>query len=230
MLVPAGIPVNFDAVFVSATPANVAFSVYDCTESLPVLLLSPVAMDPVAGNAYTCKFTPEAGKLYVVFMAVYTSSAFSALDPSFASAQQAESVTAQYLSPPVQSVVGMISCEGGSVDSPNVFSIFRGNAKTAYFLVQNADNNFAPVDLTNCSEITVSLLASDGTVITLNLSDEDIIITQPSNLGAFSAAFSAEVSALLNVGEFQNIDVTFTILTEVFTVRYYRSLSVFEVA
>ncbi len=113
MLLPAGIPANFTAIFNSPTPANVALSVYDCTGDAPVLLLSPVAMAQVgSSNAYTGKFTPAVGKLYVVFMAVYTSSAFSALDPSFATAQQAVAVTAKYIPATPNGVVGIVSCEG----------------------------------------------------------------------------------------------------------------------
>jgi hypothetical protein len=37
------------------------------------------------------------------------------------------------------------------------------------------------------------------------------------------------ISALLNLGELQNFDVTFTISGQVFTVRYFQALSVFEV-
>jgi len=105
MLAPAGIPVNFSVVFAGATPANVAFSVYEESS----LLLSPVQMDNVVGNVYTCSFTPEAGKLYTVFMAVYISAAFSSLDGAFT--QQCQAVTAMYLNQPINSVVGVVSCE-----------------------------------------------------------------------------------------------------------------------
>ncbi len=114
MLVPAGIPVNFTAIFDDPTPANVAMSVYDDSGSEPVLLLSPEAMSQVAGNAYRGKFTPEAGKLYVVFMAVYTNTSFNAFDPAYEASQQAVPVVAQYLTPPVQSVVGTVDCNGGN--------------------------------------------------------------------------------------------------------------------
>jgi len=105
MLVPAGVPANFSVVFTGATPANVAFSVYE----EDVLLLSPVQMTKVVGNVYTCSFTPEAGKLYTVLMAVYTSAAFSAFNTDYA--QQCQAVSAMYLNQPVNSVVGVVSCE-----------------------------------------------------------------------------------------------------------------------
>lgn len=112
MLVPAGIPVNFTAVFNAPTPSRVALSVYDDTGLTPVLLLSPVQMNQVSDNVYSGKFTPQAGKLYVVFMAVYTDATFTVLDNSFKTAEQAFSVVAQYLNPAVQSIVGTVECGG----------------------------------------------------------------------------------------------------------------------
>lgn len=112
MLLPAGIPANFTAIFNNPTPAFVALSVYDDTGLTPVLLLSPTAMNQVTSNAYSGKFTPAAGKLYVVFMAVYTDATFTTLDNSFKTAEQAVPVVAQYLTPPVQNVVGLVDCGG----------------------------------------------------------------------------------------------------------------------
>lgn len=112
MICQVGIPVNFTAVFDGPTPANVAFSVYDDTGVTPVLLNSPVAMAQVAGNSFRGKFTPLAGKLYVVFMAAYTDTTFSSLDPTYAAIQQAVSLSPLTLLPPAQNVVGIIQCGG----------------------------------------------------------------------------------------------------------------------
>lgn len=110
MFLPAGISANFTAVFASANPAFVAMSVYDDSGPTPQLLLSPVAMNLVKGNVYSQKFTPQTGKLYVVFMGVYTDATFVTLDPSFATAEQAFSVSAQYFNPAVASIVGTVDC------------------------------------------------------------------------------------------------------------------------
>lgn len=229
MLLPAGISANFTAVFNAPTAAFVALSVYDDSGDAPVLLLSPVQMKQVKDNVFSGKFTPAAGKLYVVFMAVYTDATFGTLDPAFKTAEQSVPVTGQYLTPPVQSVVGVVAC-GNDGQAKNSFNIFQGDAKTIYLLAQNAHYNNQPVDLTDCDEIDIVLPNADGTLTHLKLSDEDVDITQPPVLGAFSSPISEAVSALLNIGEFQNIDVTFTIAANVFTVRFYGALSVFEVA
>lgn len=110
------------------------------------------------------------------------------------------------------------------------FSIFLGNAKTVYLKVNSDDCcGGDPVDLTACTEIDVALPKADGTLLHFLLSTNGVSISSPKNLGKFSAPISSENSALLNIGEFQDIDVTFTIAGEVFTVRFARALSVFEV-
>lgn len=114
MILPAGIPVNVSACFDGATAANVAMSVYDDSGTSPSLLSGPTLMTPVVGNAYRAKFTPVGGKLYVIFMGVYTSGAFSSLDPAFSAQQQSLAVQAQYTTPPVQDVIGVVDCNGGN--------------------------------------------------------------------------------------------------------------------
>lgn len=114
---------------------------------------------------------------------------------------------------------------------PNIFSIFLGNAKTIYLkLIKDDCCGNGPVDLTNCTEIVVALPNADGSFTNLKLSSSQVSIASPKVLGAFSAPISAVNSALLNVGEQQNLDVTFTIGVEVFTVRYAQCFTVLEPA
>lgn len=110
MIVPAGIPVNVAACFNGATAAFVAMSVYDDTGASPSLVSGPALMTPVVGQGYRSKFTPTGGKLYLIFMAVYTNGGFGTLDPAFAELQQIQAVQAQYLTPPAQDVVGIVDC------------------------------------------------------------------------------------------------------------------------
>ena len=86
-----------------------------------------------------------------------------------------------------------------------------------------------PVDLTDCTEIVVNLLNADGSIAQLKLSLGGVSIVDPPILGQFTANLTSQVSALLNVGELQSVDVTLTISGSAMTVRFYNALSVFEV-
>lgn len=113
------------------------------------------------------------------------------------------------------------------------FSIFLGDAKTMFLkLVHDDCCGGTPVDLTFCTEIKVTLLNQDGTFTVLLLSASQVAITVPAVLGQFSVPISTIVSAVLNVGEFQPVDVTLTISSpaQTFTVRFEDALSVFEVS
>lgn len=113
------------------------------------------------------------------------------------------------------------------------FKIYLGDSKRMYLKVINAVCQGwigDPVDLSDCTEIVINLLKADGTIAQLKFSDDDVQITDPAVLGKFSALIDADLSALLNVGEFQNVDVTFTIGSQVFTVAFQQALSVYEVA
>lgn len=106
------------------------------------------------------------------------------------------------------------------------FTIFTGddktmNLKAAYLPSGN------PLDLTSCSEIDVALPNADGTFLHLTIGS-GVTITSPAVLGQFQAAISSAQSALLQPGELQDFDVTFTISTKKNTVRYYQALTVFE--
>lgn len=86
-----------------------------------------------------------------------------------------------------------------------------------------------PLDLSDCTEISVALPNADGTTTTLKLSDEEITIKIPAVLGGFLVPISSEVSQFLNVGQYQDLVVTFTISGQLFGVRFTGALSVFQV-
>jgi len=110
-----------------------------------------------------------------------------------------------------------------------VFTIFLGDKKTMNLKVVDDDcNGGGPIDLTYCTEINVSLPNQDGTIKHLTRGGAEVSITAPAVLGKFSVPITSVVSALLNVGELQNVDVTLTISGEKTTVRFERALSVFE--
>ena len=108
------------------------------------------------------------------------------------------------------------------------FTIFLGDDKTMYLKAVNSGCNSDPLDLTSCTEIDIILPNADGTFTHRLLSLAQVAITSPAILGKFSAEIGSLISALLNVGEYQNFDVVFTIAGKVFAVRYYQGLSVFE--
>lgn len=223
MILPAGVPASF-ATSGNDPSLSIGLSVYDNSGASPELVYGPVLMTRFVGNAYQGKFTPLAGKTYLVFIAVYTDDSLENLASGYE--EQVESITGANLIASIQNVVGTIDC-GQSFPSQSVFKIFQGDAKTVYFKAVNAGCSSDPLDLSECTEIAIVLVNSDGTVTTLLLSDDEVTISNPSVLGKFFAHISEEVSALLNVGEFQNVDITFTIAGEVFTVPFIQALSVY---
>jgi hypothetical protein len=121
----------------------------------------------------------------------------------------------------------------------NTFSIFTGDDKTAYLKVLQAScpGNVDPFTLAGVTQIDVALPNADGTFTHLFLNPGEgekggVAIITPEVLGKFSVVIPSDVSDLLNVGEFQNLDVTFTQTVEeeeiTFTVRYEGALSVFQ--
>lgn len=88
--------------------------------------------------------------------------------------------------------------------------------------------NGDPLDLTSCTEIDVALPNADGTFSHRLLSLGQVSILTPTLLGKFTATIPSAVSVLLNIGELQDVDVTFTIAAAPFTVRFYQALSVFQ--
>lgn len=110
--------------------------------------------------------------------------------------------------------------------NPDIFSISLGDSKTMFL---QAVGSQLPLDLTYCTEIVVNLPNADGTTVQLKLSLGQVLIGLVPQLGQFQVPLSSDVSMLLNTGELQSFDVTFTIATNVNTVRFFQALSVFEV-
>ena len=81
-LAPAGAELTFEVTYDSPSLA-VAMSVYDTTGVSPVLVQGPAAMTVIVANTYIGKFTPEVGKSYLIFKAVYTSGAFTTLSSDY---------------------------------------------------------------------------------------------------------------------------------------------------
>ncbi len=108
------------------------------------------------------------------------------------------------------------------------FTIFTGDDRTMNLKALQGGCTGDPLDLTSCTEIDVALPNADGTFSHRLLSTDEVTITSPALLGKFSVDIPSDVSALLNPGEIQNIDVTFTISAKEFTVRFYQALTVFE--
>jgi hypothetical protein len=111
--------------------------------------------------------------------------------------------------------------------TPNVFTIFTGDDKTMAAKVVSQGCNSDPIDLTTCTAIDVALPKADGTFAHLTLDAGDVAIIS-AVLGKFNVTIGSVVSALLNPGEYQNFDVTFTISDKKITVRFNQALSVFE--
>lgn len=111
--------------------------------------------------------------------------------------------------------------------NPTVFTIFTGDDKTMNLKAVYADSG-DPLDLTDCTEISIPLPNADGTFRTLLKSLGEVQIASPEVLGKFSATITSSVSALMKVGEFQSFDVTFTIDSLKTTVGYPQALTVFQ--
>lgn len=225
-LAPAGVPLSFEVTF-DSPGLPVAMSVYDDTGANPVLLLSPFAMAPVVGNTYRGKFTAQAAKSYIVLKAVYTDGTFTVLDPNYI--QGSESVVAQNLTPPVQEIIGVTGCSDEFSPVNNPFTIFLGDKKTMYLSALEGGCMGGPLDLTQCTEISVLLPNADGSLKQYLLSSGEVVIAPPSVLGRFWVPLASADSLLFNPGVLQSLDVTFTILGEVVTCRFENALSIYQV-
>jgi hypothetical protein len=80
--VPAS-QLSFEVTFDSPS-LHVGMSVYETTTGTPSLVAGPTAMAQVTGNTYFSRFTPTAGKQYVIYKAVYSDSGLTTLDPNYA--------------------------------------------------------------------------------------------------------------------------------------------------
>lgn len=125
------------------------------------------------------------------------------------------------------------------MENCNVFSIFLGDAKTlvvkatqphcACDQVTNGVPNYDPIDLTDVTNIAISLPNADGSYTVLTLADSQVSVVGSPLLGTFQAPISSAASALLMTGLFQSIDVTFTFSgSNIFTVNFPQVLSVME--
>ena len=108
------------------------------------------------------------------------------------------------------------------------FTIFTGDDKTMPLKVVQGSCTGGPLDLTSCTEIDVALPNANGTFSHRLLSLGEVAIVSPALLGRFTCLITSAISALLNPGQAQDVDVTFTIAAREFTVRFYAALSVFE--
>jgi hypothetical protein len=179
-----------------------------------------------SGNSYFGRFTPLAAHQYIAFIAVYTDGTLTVINPSYDQETQTFEAMNWTVLPPVSTSVGVVGGDLPPFPTP-VFRIFLGDASTMFLRV--VDQFYNPVDLTNCSQIVVNLLNADGSVTQLELSASQVSITSPPSIGNFSVPISSAVSALLNVGELQDVDVTFTISGQIFTVPFVQALSVLQV-
>lgn len=112
-------------------------------------------------------------------------------------------------------------CSGNSI-----FEIFTGQDKT--MSLRAAYSSGLPLDLTSCTEISVPLPNADGTTSIRLLSLSQVVISSPAISGMFTVPIPSAVSALLNIGERQTIDVSFTISGLITIVRYFRALTVVQ--
>lgn len=108
------------------------------------------------------------------------------------------------------------------------FTIYLGDRKTIFLKAINESVTGDPLDLTNCTEIDIALPLATGEFQHLLLSADKVVITDPPVLGKFSAEILSDVSLLMNPGVGQDLNVTFTINSEVFTVGFVRALNVLQ--
>ena len=107
-LVPAGQALSFEVTY-QQNNLPVAMSVYDDSGPTPIRIVAPFAMALVGGNTYRGKFTPEAGKSYIIIKAVYTDDSFTTLDEDYG--QGSESIFALNVSTPQGcQVIGWVEC------------------------------------------------------------------------------------------------------------------------
>jgi hypothetical protein len=107
------------------------------------------------------------------------------------------------------------------------FEIFVGQDKTMPMRVAYQQTGL-PLDLTECTQISVALPNNTGTFTNLTLTGDQVTITSPASYGQFSVNITNEISSTLNVGIDQNVDVSFTISGLITIVRFWRALNVLE--
>lgn len=219
------ISLTFEVTF-SNPSLPAAMSVYDTTGMSPVLVSGPTAMPNIVGNTYYGKFTASNNKSYVILKAVYTDDTFETLDPNYSQGSESIVVTNEGIVSSCQ-LIGVLPDCGSFSCANGVFEIFTGEDKTMNMGVVY-EKGGGPLDLTNCSEISVALSNADSTFTNLLLSMSQVVINGNPLLGSFSAIITHTVSALLNVAVLQSIDVTFTISGKISIVRFFQAFSVLE--
>jgi len=107
----AGIPLSFEVTY-DAPDLFVAMEVWDVSGVSPALV-DTLPMANLSGNTYYAKFTPVAGKTYVVNKAAYTDDTYSTRDGVHA--EGSESFTARDIAALVLDVLMSDHIEMGSV-------------------------------------------------------------------------------------------------------------------
>lgn len=235
----AGVSQSFEVTFPpdgsDSSPLPVAMSVYDTTSGSPTQVQAPAAMTYVPDtNSYVGRFSPILNHSYLILKAVYEDSSYAAFDDDYAQATETVYAIANPSTPPnppsVSSIVGIVNSDGQNCNGFGfpVFTVFQGDVKPLPLKAMYA-RTFNPLPLTDCTEIVVNLLNSDGTVLAIKLSENNVTISGDPKLGMFVANFTSDESTKFAVGELQNIDVSFTINGNVMTIRYYGCFTVFQV-
>jgi hypothetical protein len=215
-VVPSNVPLSFEVTY-DAPNLFVAMNVWDVTSGSPVLTGLPIPMANVAStNTYTGQFTPVDQHCYLVVKTVYTSNQYNTPDPDYAAGS--ETIFATTLGGGGGGNSASVTSVLGYVNNPQylyypdgrmpVFTIYLGDVKPLPLMALYP--NLTPLDLTQCTGITVFLPNSDGTWLELTLSGEQVEITNPTVLGQIVASFTSMQSALFAVGELQSIRVTYT--------------------
>lgn len=114
-----------------------------------------------------------------------------------------------------------MNCQNGTP----VFTIFLGDQKIINMRLAYPETGL-PFDLTSATNINILLPNADGS--TSIISGGSVTIVSPPTSGQFYATILSAVSALLRVGEFQDILAQVTISGNQQTYRFPSCLSVYQ--
>lgn len=81
-MAPGGIPLTFEVTYSDAS-LDVGMIVFDDSGVTPVQVGGVIPMSNFFGTTYRAKFTPTAGKNYIVIKAVYTDGTFTLIDDDY---------------------------------------------------------------------------------------------------------------------------------------------------
>lgn len=107
------------------------------------------------------------------------------------------------------------------------FVIFIGEDKTMN-LDARIPGSKRNLDLSLCSEIVVALPLSDGGYSRRLFSKAQVFISSPATEGKFTVPIDRILSASLQSGKCQDLDVAFTILGVEFNVSLENALTIIE--